>query len=111
MLKEGVPCKYFSFSKGADMTNRNEDLIFEEMARSWEAPVVVREQRALDRFSGGLLNARTLANHDSAGTGPKGKIKVGKKVAYPKWALVEWMTRMRSDRAQPFCSKIGPGKE
>lgn len=62
-----------------------------DLASTWNAPLVARDQKQLDRFSGGILNARTLANEDSLGTGPKGRIKVGRKVAYPVESLIEWM--------------------
>jgi hypothetical protein len=87
------------------MNTQDENQIFEEMARRWSAPVVVREQRTLDRFSGGLLNARTMANHDSAGTDPKGKIRVGRKVAYSKRSLIDWMIQRRYDLDQPCSQK------
>lgn len=64
---------------------------FDEMKKNWPSPVVVRQQLHLDRFAGGLLNARTLANLDSAGKGPKGRIKVGRKVGYQVDYLIEWM--------------------
>lgn len=70
---------------------------FQELARKWPSPVIARDQRMLDRFSGGLLNARTLANLDSLGKGPSGKIRVGKKVAYPVADLVAWMEKRFSD--------------
>ena len=44
-----------------------------------------------NKFSGGILNARTLANADCLGTGPKGRVRVGRKVAYPVDSLIEWM--------------------
>lgn len=64
---------------------------FEAMRTNWPAPIVVRQQRHLDRFSGGLLNARTLANLDSAGKGPKGRVRIGRKVGYTVDGLIEWM--------------------
>ncbi len=63
--------------------------IYDELAAAWPAPIVARREVA--RFSGGVLNPRTLANLDSAGEGPP-KIKWGEKmVAYPTKGLVEWM--------------------
>jgi hypothetical protein len=62
-----------------------------EMARRWTSPYVVRSQKDLDRFAGGLLNARYMSNLDSQGKGPKGRIRIGKKVAYPTQNLIEWM--------------------
>ena len=64
---------------------------FTELAKSWPSPLVARDQKQLDKFSGGILNARSLSNEDSLGTGPKGRIKVGRKVAYPVESLIQWM--------------------
>lgn len=64
---------------------------FDELAQKWPAPIVARDQRQLDKFSGGLICARTLANYDCQGLGPKPKIKVGRKVAYPVGALVAFL--------------------
>jgi len=64
---------------------------FDELAKKWPAPIVARDQRQLDKFSGGLICARTLANCDCQGLGPKPKIKVGRKVAYPVGALVAFL--------------------
>ena len=63
----------------------------EELSSTWPSPLVARNQSQLDKFSGGILNARTLANEDYLGTGPKDRVKIGKKVAYPVASLVEWM--------------------
>ena len=72
------------------MEERNESGL-QKLASNWFSPLVARDQKQLDRFSGGILNARTLANEDSLGTGPKNRIKIGKKVAYPVESLIEWM--------------------
>lgn len=63
--------------------------IYDELAAAWSAPVVAR--REVGRFSGGVLNPRTLANLDSLGVGPP-RLKLGEKmVAYPTKELVAWM--------------------
>jgi len=67
-----------------------------ELKDSWGAPVVARQ--AVSKFSGGLLNPRTLANEDCLGTGPKGRFKLGKKVFYSVDSLIQWM-RERSKEA------------
>ncbi len=81
-----------SLTMGAEV-DRNEpgEFDFAELAEKWPAPLVARDQKQLDKFSGGLINARSLANLDSAGLGPKPKIKVGRKVAYPVGALVAFL--------------------
>lgn len=61
------------------------------LASNWNSALVARDQKQLDKFSGGLLNARSLANSDSLGTGPKNRVKFGRKVAYPVDSLIEWM--------------------
>jgi hypothetical protein len=65
------------------------------LADNWSSDLISRDQQQLDSFSGGILNARTLANVDSLGTGPKGRVKIGRKVAYPVHSLVEWMQAKR----------------
>ena len=59
------------------------------LKESWPSPFVAREQ--VSKFSGGTLNPRTLANHDSQNTGPKDRVRIGRKIVYPVASLVEWM--------------------
>ena len=61
---------------------------FEDLARSWDSAFVARTQ--LSKFSGGLLNPRTLSTLDCRGLGPF-KIKVGRNVVYPKRDLINWL--------------------
>lgn len=72
---------------------------FQELARRWPAPLVARDQKMLDKFSGGVLNARTLANLDSLGQGPPNRVRVGRKVAYFVSDLVAWMEKRSTDNA------------
>jgi hypothetical protein len=68
--------------------------IYDELAAAWPAPIVAR--REVGRFSGGVLNPRSMSNLDSLGLGPP-RLKIGEKtVAYPTKSLVAWMR----DRAQ-----------
>lgn len=62
--------------------------IYDEMAEKWPSAVVAR--RELARFSGGLLNPRSVANLDSAGKGPPRK-KIGRIVFYPVTGLTRWL--------------------
>ena len=66
---------------------------FQQLADRWDSDVIARDQHHLDRFSGGLLNARTLANADAKGTGPSCKFKMGNKVFYTVSSLIEWMDK------------------
>jgi hypothetical protein len=59
------------------------------LEEKWGAPFVAR--REVYRFSGGIVTPRHLANEDSRGTGPDGKITVNGRVAYPTASLVAWL--------------------
>lgn len=45
----------------------------------------------LSEKTGGLLHGRTMANLDSLGIGISGKISIGRKVAYPVEAVVDYL--------------------
>jgi len=62
---------------------------FQKMAEKWRSPYVARDRVA--EFSGGILHPRTLANLDSKGKGPKGRIRIGRKVAYDVIELCDWL--------------------
>jgi hypothetical protein len=59
------------------------------LAKAWNSPYVARKQVA--KFSGGILHPRTMANLDSLGQGPRGRIRMGRAIAYPTSELVAWM--------------------
>ena len=59
------------------------------LAAKWSSPLVARER--VDEFSGGIVTPKTMANLDSLGEGPKGRITVGRKVAYPVDELISWL--------------------
>ncbi len=73
----------------------NKKDVFSELIESWPAPIVARSR--VGEFSGGLFSPRTLANADSRGDGPVGKINIGRKAAYPTTALVDWMRRKAAE--------------
>jgi|APHig6443717817_1056837.scaffolds.fasta_scaffold07726_2 hypothetical protein len=52
-------------------------------------PLVTRQE--LEKLTGGLIKARTLANLDCKGKGPLQKMRIGKKVAYGKEAVLKWL--------------------
>ena len=65
---------------------------FSELLKHWPAPYVARTNEHLVRFGGGMLpDARTMANLDSEGKGPEGRVRIGRKVAYPVVNLVKWL--------------------
>ena len=63
----------------------------DRLAAQYGRPFVTREKESLDRATGGLISPKTLANRDSLGTGPKGKIWIGRKVAYPTREFYAWL--------------------
>ncbi|MCI5183028.1 MAG: hypothetical protein D3921_11050 [Candidatus Electrothrix sp. AW1] len=73
-------------------------------AENWTAPYVERSK--LSEFSGGALNARTMANLDSKGQGIKKRINMGRKVLYPVKEVIAWMEARAS---LPKKGKVGQG--
>lgn len=67
---------------------------FSSLSDKWPSDMVARKDVA--KFSGGVLDPRTMANHDSAGTGPKNRFRVGKKVVYWVKDLIAWMEERAS---------------
>lgn len=63
--------------------------IFASLKEKWPSQLVAREK--VSEFSGGVLHPRSIANADAQGTGPRGRIRVGRKVVYPVTELIEWM--------------------
>lgn len=71
--------------------------IVARMVEKWPSALVARAD--VGKFSGGVLHPRSLANHDSLGTGPKQRLNVGRKVCYPALALAEWLASRAEIRA------------
>jgi len=63
--------------------------LFSNMAERWPSSMVARTE--IERFTGGLLSEKYIANLDSRGLGPRGRIRCGRKVAYPVDQLIEWL--------------------
>ena len=68
----------------------------QSLADSWGSPWVARKE--IDRFSGGMLHPRTMANLDALKKGPP-RFVVGGSVGYQVADLVEWIAeRFRTVR-------------
>jgi hypothetical protein len=63
--------------------------VLKSLAEKWPSSIVARSE--VRKFSGGLLSEKTMANMDSRGEGPAGRIRVGRKICYPVVNLVGWM--------------------
>lgn len=61
---------------------------FQFLKKHWPSGIVART--AVTEFSGGLLDAKTLANLDSLGEGPS-KGRLGRKIFYRVDDLISWM--------------------
>lgn len=62
---------------------------FSSMIEKWPSAFVSRDQ--VEQFTGGMIKSRYLANLDSVGKGPQGRVRCGRKVAYPTVKFVEWL--------------------
>jgi len=62
---------------------------FQLMAEKWPSPFVARQE--VERFTGGIVNPKYIANLDSQGLGPEGRIRVGRKIAYPVIEFIQWL--------------------
>ena len=62
---------------------------FKKLKENWGSPIVARTE--IQRFTGGIVHGRTIANMDALGTGPKERIRIGRKVAYPVDSIIEWL--------------------
>ncbi len=52
-------------------------------------PVFARKE--ISRLTGGLISPRHLANLDSAGLGPKGRVRIGRLVGYERDSFISWI--------------------
>lgn len=44
------------------------------------------------KLTGGLISPRFLANLDSSGLGPKGRVRFGRKIGYEREAFIAWLS-------------------
>jgi len=67
-------------------------------------PVIARAE--IPRLLGGLVSAGTLANADSAGQGPAGRFYMGKRAAYGREELLDWLReRLTAAKKAPVKAK------
>ncbi|MBC8461217.1 MAG: hypothetical protein H8D67_24800 [Deltaproteobacteria bacterium] len=62
--------------------------IFDQMVEQWPSAVVSRGE--IERFTGGMISGKYLANLDSQKMGPE-RVKMGRKVGYPVNGLAAWL--------------------
>ena len=61
-----------------------------------DLPTIIVRSR-VQALTGGIISGRTLANHDSKGTGPKHRQRINGKVCYPRDSLIEWLQARSKD--------------
>jgi hypothetical protein len=59
------------------------------LAKKWPSPFVARQE--VEKFTGGIISIKYLANLDCEGLGPKGRLRVGRKIAYPVHEFIAWL--------------------
>ncbi len=85
--------KYYITFQGKVRSMTNEDLfkLIDQMADSWFSNIVARKK--IEEFTGGMITGKTMANYESRGEGPDGKIKLGGNAGYVKPPLVDWLKK------------------
>jgi hypothetical protein len=66
-----------------------DNLIFQSMIDKWPSAWVARTEA--EKFTGGLIGEKYLANLDSQSKGIPGRIRCGRKVVYPVAEFVKWL--------------------
>lgn len=61
---------------------------FREMEKRWPSNVVARSE--VERFTGGAITSKYLANLDAQGLGPE-RFRLGRKVVYPVRPFIAWL--------------------
>ena len=75
-----------------------ENLALQKMADRWPSSVVARTE--IERFTGGLIKEKYIANLDCQGKGPEGRFRVGRKVCYPVDSVIAFLER-RTEAIKP----------
>jgi hypothetical protein len=66
-----------------------EKTIFKEMVDRWPSAIVARTE--VNKFSGGAMKERYIANLDAANLGPEGRFRIGRRICYPAIELARWL--------------------
>lgn len=64
---------------------------FKLLADKWPSAFVAREK--VSEFTGGIISPGYVANLDCHGEGPEGRVRIGRKVAYPVKLFIQWLER------------------
>lgn len=64
-------------------------ILYKKMVDNWPSPFVARTE--IEKFTGGAIKEKYQANLDSAGKGPEGRIRCGRKILYDTNLYVRWL--------------------
>lgn len=78
---------------------------FQSMAERWPSSILSRTE--VKHFTGGIISEKYQANLDSAGLGPEGRFRIGRKVCYTVKNYVSWLESRSSVIANRQPSGIG----
>lgn len=67
-------------------------------------PVFTREEAS--QMMGGIFSPKTLSNFDASHSGPRLKLKIGKKVAYEKNDFLQWLRHKLYNKEQYNVKRI-----
>ncbi len=76
------------------MTTTIQESLFKNMADRWPSAWVARTE--IKNFTGGIITEKYIANLDSQGIGPPGRVRCGRKIAYPVDELIAWLAKRTS---------------
>ena len=71
--------------------------IFHKMLLKWPSAIVATPE--VKRFTGGIIDGKTLANMRSKGEPVPDSVKIGVKRAYSAESLVDWLRQRTEGRA------------
>jgi hypothetical protein len=74
----------------------------------WPSAYVAR--REIRQFTGGLVSSGTLANADSDGTGPEGKVRIGRNIGYPVDSVIAWLKARITTERLPHVDRTNRGR-
>ena len=69
--------------------SKQKELDLSHLLKKWPSSIVAREK--ISDFTGGLISPGRIANLDSYGLGPAGKVRIGRKICYECEQLVKWL--------------------
>jgi len=63
--------------------------LLSSMADKWPSSVIARTE--VEKFTGGIVSEKYIANLDSEVRGPEGRVRVGRKIVYPVGEFIKWL--------------------